>query len=70
MSGMAVALLLVQLHTNEDLAPLTGLWPLWDVEEAIANLGAVALYPPALYYSKVGLELSRLVFQGQKMSPP
>ncbi|MCJ1447226.1 MAG: hypothetical protein MMC23_007737 [Stictis urceolatum] len=26
--------------------------------------------PPTVYYSKVGLELSKLVFQGQKMSPP
>ena len=35
-----------------------------------ANFYGIALYPPALYYSKVGLELSKLVFQGQKMSPP
>ncbi len=26
--------------------------------------------PPTVYYTKVGLELSKLVFQGQKMSPP
>lgn len=26
--------------------------------------------PKAIYYGKVGLELSRLVFNGQKMSPP
>jgi hypothetical protein len=26
--------------------------------------------PPAIYYARVGLELSKLVFQGQKMSPP
>jgi len=26
--------------------------------------------PPAIYYSRVGLELTKLVFQGQKMSPP
>jgi len=29
-----------------------------------------AAIPPTIYYSKVGLELSKLVFQGQKMSPP
>ncbi|KAH6681302.1 putative sorbitol dehydrogenase [Halenospora varia] len=26
--------------------------------------------PPTVYYARVGLELSKLVFQGQKMSPP
>lgn len=26
--------------------------------------------PPTIYYAKVGLELSKLVFQGQKLSPP
>ncbi|TVY13178.1 ATP synthase subunit g [Lachnellula arida] len=26
--------------------------------------------PPTLYYARVGLELSKIVFQGQKMSPP
>ncbi|KAH8597452.1 putative sorbitol dehydrogenase [Bisporella sp. PMI_857] len=26
--------------------------------------------PPTLYYAKVGLELSKLVFRGQKMNPP
>lgn len=29
-----------------------------------------SLIPPAIYYSKVGFELSKLVFRGQKMSPP
>jgi hypothetical protein len=28
------------------------------------------MYPPTVYYSKVGLEVAKLVFQGQKMSPP
>lgn len=28
------------------------------------------MIPPTIYYSKVALELSRMVFQGQKMSPP
>ncbi|KAI9714584.1 MAG: hypothetical protein M1812_006389 [Candelaria pacifica] len=28
------------------------------------------MIPPTIYYSRVGLELSKLVFQGQKMSPP
>jgi len=26
--------------------------------------------PPAIHYSRVGLELGKLVFQGQKMTPP
>ncbi|KAI9744621.1 MAG: hypothetical protein M1818_002150 [Claussenomyces sp. TS43310] len=26
--------------------------------------------PPTIYYARVGLELSKLVFQGQKMTPP
>jgi len=26
--------------------------------------------PPTVYYARVGLELSKLVFQGQKMTPP
>ncbi|KKK15938.1 hypothetical protein AOCH_000655 [Aspergillus ochraceoroseus] len=29
-----------------------------------------ALIPPTLYYSKVGLELGKLVFRGQNMTPP
>ncbi|KAL1304555.1 hypothetical protein AAFC00_003532 [Neodothiora populina] len=29
-----------------------------------------SLVPPTVYYSKVGLELGKLVFHGQKMSPP
>jgi len=29
-----------------------------------------SLIPPTIYYSKVGLELSRLVFQSRKMTPP
>ncbi|KZF22088.1 putative mitochondrial F1F0-ATP synthase g subunit [Xylona heveae TC161] len=29
-----------------------------------------SVIPPTIYYSKVGIELSKLVFQGQKMSPP
>ncbi|MCJ1281076.1 hypothetical protein MMC26_000394 [Xylographa opegraphella] len=28
------------------------------------------MIPPTIYYSKVGLELSKLVFQGRKMTPP
>lgn len=31
---------------------------------------ALAMIPPTLYYSKVGLELGKLVFRGQNMSPP
>ncbi|KAJ5872953.1 ATPase F0 complex subunit G mitochondrial [Penicillium soppii] len=29
-----------------------------------------AMIPPTLYYSKVGLELGKLVFRGQNMAPP
>lgn len=29
-----------------------------------------ALIPPTIYYSKVGFELSKLVFRGRKMNPP
>ncbi|KAL2871832.1 F1F0 ATP synthase subunit g [Aspergillus lucknowensis] len=29
-----------------------------------------SLIPPTLYYSKVGLELGKLVFRGQNMTPP
>ena len=31
---------------------------------------ALAMIPPTIYYSRVGLELSKLVFQGRKMTPP
>lgn len=30
----------------------------------------IAMIPPTLYYSRVGLELGKLVFRGQKMTPP
>lgn len=33
----------------------------------IANTGQI---PPTVYYARVGLELGKLVFQGQKMTPP
>ncbi|RHZ49741.1 F1F0 ATP synthase subunit g [Aspergillus thermomutatus] len=29
-----------------------------------------SLIPPTIYYSKVGLELAKLVFRGQNMTPP
>ncbi|KPI42902.1 uncharacterized protein AB675_2019 [Cyphellophora attinorum] len=29
-----------------------------------------SLIPPTIYYGRVGLELAKLTFQGQKMSPP
>lgn len=38
--------------------------------ENVAADGFAALIPPTVYYARVGLELSKLVFQGQKMSPP
>jgi F-type H+-transporting ATPase subunit g len=30
----------------------------------------IALIPPTIYYSRVGLELARIIFRGQQMSPP
>lgn len=36
----------------------------------MADLDAIGQIPPTIYYAKVGLELSKLVFQGQKMAPP
>lgn len=29
-----------------------------------------AMIPPTVYYSKVGIELAKLVFRGQNMTPP
>ncbi|KAF6234904.1 hypothetical protein HO173_006834 [Letharia columbiana] len=49
------------------------------VSKAIGNIGGrtgrmisfvQSMVPPAIYYSKVGFELSKLVFKGQKMNPP
>lgn len=34
------------------------------------TIAPVGSTPFVVYYSKVGLELGKLVFQGQKMSPP
>ena len=39
----------------------------WD---SLANGTIVGQIPPTIYYARVGLELSKLVFQGQKMAPP
>lgn len=36
----------------------------------VTNTISLAMIPPTLYYSKVGLELGKLVFRGQNMSPP
>jgi len=36
----------------------------------VTNDESTALIPPTIYYSRVGLELAKLVFKGQKMSPP
>ncbi|KAL8802717.1 MAG: hypothetical protein Q9182_003615 [Xanthomendoza sp. 2 TL-2023] len=33
-------------------------------------ISTAALIPPTIYYTKVGFELSKIVFRGQKMSPP
>lgn len=38
------------------------------------TVGCVCVFPGqvpfVIYYSRVGLELSKLIFQGQKMQPP
>jgi hypothetical protein len=31
---------------------------------------AAAVIPPTIYYSRVGLELTKIMFKGQKMAPP
>lgn len=46
----------------------------WEVPgkfgSSMANIQATGQIPPTVYYARVGLELSKLVFQGQKMAPP
>ena len=36
----------------------------------MAEFETTGQIPPTVYYARVGLELGRLVFQGQKMAPP
>lgn len=36
----------------------------------MADFEVAGQIPPTMYYARVGLELSKLVFHGQKMSPP
>ena len=36
----------------------------------MADFETVGQIPPTIYYAKVGLELSKLVFKGRQMSPP
>lgn len=36
----------------------------------MADSEATGQIPPTVYYARVGLELSKLVFHGQKMTPP
>lgn len=39
--------------------------------EQVADTSAfLALIPPTVYYTRVGIELSKLIFRGQKMTPP
>jgi len=38
--------------------------------EDLSNSTFLALVPPTIYYSRVGLELGKIVFEGRKMSPP
>lgn len=40
----------------------------WD--DGMLTMLLTAQVPFVTYYGKVGLELSKLVFHGQKMSPP
>lgn len=37
---------------------------------SMADLVIIGQIPPTIYYARVGMELSKLVFRGQKMSPP
>ncbi|KJK62953.1 Mitochondrial ATP synthase g subunit [Aspergillus parasiticus SU-1] len=37
---------------------------------AISTSADMSMIPPTLYYGKVGLELAKLVFRGQNMTPP
>jgi F-type H+-transporting ATPase subunit g len=36
----------------------------------MADAAVTGQIPPTIYYARVGLELSRLVFKGQSMTPP
>jgi hypothetical protein len=40
------------------------------VERWQALTSFAAVIPPTIYYSRVGLELAKIVFKGQKMAPP
>jgi hypothetical protein len=42
--------------------------PLRERKEGL--IGHIALIPPTIYYSKVGLELAKLVAKDQKMALP
>lgn len=39
-------------------------------QNSMANFLPIGQIPPTVYYARVGLELSKLVIQGQKMAPP
>lgn len=41
-----------------------------SILDSIADDVTLGQIPPTIYYARVGLELSKLVFQGQKMAPP
>ncbi|KAF2454637.1 mitochondrial ATP synthase g subunit-domain-containing protein [Lineolata rhizophorae] len=36
----------------------------------MTSFSIAAIVPPTIYYSKVGLELGKIVFESRKMSPP
>jgi hypothetical protein len=40
------------------------------MERSMADAATLGQIPLAVYYARVGLELSKLVFHGQKMTPP
>lgn len=50
-----------QISQIDSVCPPTECW---------TDLSCIALIPPTVYYSKVGLELGKLVVHGQKMAPP
>jgi hypothetical protein len=37
---------------------------------SMADVACAGQIPPTIYYARVGLELSKLVFKGQSMTPP
>jgi F-type H+-transporting ATPase subunit g len=41
-----------------------------EFETSMADVAIAGQIPPTIYYARVGLELGKLVFKGQSMTPP